>query len=175
VVRGDRSHLQHAEAGSPLSGGGRTGADLRARAAHSRARQEAAEQTPRRDVGDGVRQAGISAGSDDELPRAARLVARDQPGGVLSDELVAAFSLEGISGGNAVFNPEKLDWFNQQYIVRLSADELTRRLKPLLESAASGNEEYAAGRREWFAAVLDLFRPRAKRLDDFRHAEAGCF
>ena len=26
------------------------------------------------------------------------------------------FSLEGISGGNAVFNPDKLDWFNQQHI-----------------------------------------------------------
>jgi glutamyl-tRNA synthetase len=83
------------------------------------------------------------------------------------DELVAAFSLEGISGGNAVFNAEKLDWFNQQYIVRLSADELTRRIKPLVEAAGLWSEEYAAGRREWFAAVLDLFRPRAKRLDDF--------
>ena len=40
------------------------------------------------------------------------------------DELVAAFTLEGISGGNAVFNPEKLDWFNQQHIMRLSPDEL---------------------------------------------------
>ena len=35
------------------------------------------------------------------------------------DELIAAFTLEGISGGNAVFNPEKLDWFNQQHILRL--------------------------------------------------------
>jgi len=83
------------------------------------------------------------------------------------DELVVAFSLEGISGGNAVFNPEKLDWFNQQYIVRLPADELTRRIKPLLEAAGLWNDEYVAGRGEWFAAVLDLFRPRAKRLDDF--------
>ena len=37
------------------------------------------------------------------------------------DELIAAFTLEGISGGNAVFNPDKLDWFNQQHIVRLAA------------------------------------------------------
>ena len=37
------------------------------------------------------------------------------------DELVAAFALEGISGGNAVFNPDKLDWFNQQHIMRLAA------------------------------------------------------
>jgi glutamyl-tRNA synthetase len=89
------------------------------------------------------------------------------------DELIAAFSLEGIGGGNAVFNPEKLDWFNQQYLVRLSADELTRRIKPLLEAAGLWSDEYAAGRREWFAAVLDLFRPRARRLDDF--VEQGRF
>ena len=36
-------------------------------------------------------------------------------------ELVEAFSLEGISGGNAVFNTEKLDWMNGQYIARMSA------------------------------------------------------
>ena len=37
------------------------------------------------------------------------------------DELVARFTLDGISGGNAVFNPDKLDWFNQQHIMRLPA------------------------------------------------------
>src|SRR5207249_10050448 len=45
------------------------------------------------------------------------------------EELVAAFSLEGISGGNAVFNLEKLDWFNAQHIARLAPDELGVRLK----------------------------------------------
>src|SRR4029434_8703838 len=39
------------------------------------------------------------------------------------DELIAAFTLEGISGGNAVFNPDKLDWFNQQHIGRLPLDD----------------------------------------------------
>ena len=37
------------------------------------------------------------------------------------DELVAAFALDGISGGDAVFNPEKLDWFNAQYLAQLDA------------------------------------------------------
>ena len=36
------------------------------------------------------------------------------------------FTLEGISGGNAVFNPEKLDWFNQQHICALPSAELAR-------------------------------------------------
>src|SRR5262252_9596585 len=51
------------------------------------------------------------------------------------DELVSLFTLEGISGGNAVFNPEKLDWFNQQHIGRLPAATLLERIEPSLEAA----------------------------------------
>ena len=40
------------------------------------------------------------------------------------DELVHAFSLEGISSSNAVFNPEKLDWFNGEHIMRMPAREV---------------------------------------------------
>jgi glutamyl-tRNA synthetase len=93
------------------------------------------------------------------------------PGGnaeVLSrDELVRAFSLEGISGGNAVFNPDKLEWFNQQHIARLAPEELARRIKPSLEAAGLWRDEYLGDRHAWFFAVLELLKPRAKRLDDF--------
>ncbi len=58
---------------------------------------------------------GWSPGSDEEL--------------FTRDELVARFTLEGISGGNAVFNPEKLDWFNQQHLLRLPADDVARRVR----------------------------------------------
>ena len=83
------------------------------------------------------------------------------------DELIAAFALDGISGGNAVFNPEKLEWFNQQHIVRLAPEELGRRIKPSLERAGLWNDEYLGDRHAWFFAVLELLKPRAKRLDDF--------
>ncbi len=101
-----RSHLEHAEADPDLPRARRRGAGVRARAADSRARQEAAEQAARRDVGRRIRAARAicrrpwsiswrcSAGrpaSDEEV--------------FTRDELVARFSLEGISGGNAVFNP----------------------------------------------------------------------
>ena len=39
-----------------------------------------------------------------------------RPRSASREELIQLFTLEGISGGNAVFNPEKLDWFNQQHI-----------------------------------------------------------
>jgi glutamyl/glutaminyl-tRNA synthetase len=83
------------------------------------------------------------------------------------DELVKAFALDGISGGNAVFNPEKLDWFNLQHIMRLAPGELAARLRPTFEAAGLWRDEYLTNRHGWFFAVLELLKPRARRLDDF--------
>jgi glutamyl-tRNA synthetase len=83
------------------------------------------------------------------------------------DELIAAFTLEGISGGHAIFNPEKLDWFNQQHILRLPIAELAARLEPVLRDGGLWTPELAGPRREWFARLLELVRPRVKRLDQF--------
>ena len=90
------------------------------------------------------------------------------------DELVAAFALEGISGGNAVFNPEKLDWMNQQYIMRLATEELGSRLEPYLRDAGLWREEFATHRRTWYLGLVELFKPRLTRLTNFA-AEAGPF
>jgi len=83
------------------------------------------------------------------------------------DELVSAFALEGISGSSAIFNPEKLDWFNQQHMARLAPDELARRVKPSFEEAGLWRDEYLDDRHAWFYAVLELLKPRARRLGDF--------
>ena len=82
-------------------------------------------------------------------------------------ELAEIFNLEGISGGDAVFNLEKLDWFNQQHIARLSPDELARRLQPSFEAAGLWSDDLLGARRAWFLAVLALLAPRTKRLTDF--------
>ena len=79
------------------------------------------------------------------------------------DELVAAFALEGISGGNAVFNTEKLDWMNGQYIAKLPVERLAQAVRPLL--TAGGVPVPASS--DWFHPLLELLRPRAKRLVDF--------
>jgi glutamyl-tRNA synthetase len=83
------------------------------------------------------------------------------------DEIVSAFSLEAISGGHAVFNTEKLDWFNQQHTMRLAPDELGRRLKAWLNERGVWSDDYLGDRHAWFFAVLELLKPRAKRLDEF--------
>jgi glutamyl-tRNA synthetase len=84
------------------------------------------------------------------------------------EELIQSFALEGISGGNAVFNPEKLDWMNQQYIARLSAEELASRLEPYLTREGLWRDDYASGEgRQWFLQLVELFKVRLKRLTSF--------
>jgi glutamyl-tRNA synthetase len=91
---------------------------------------------------------GWGTGSDDEL--------------FTRDELVQRFTLEGISGGNAVFNTEKLDWFNHQHLNRLGDDELIARLGGLGTWGLEGLEKDPRTH-----AILQLLRPRAKKLTDF--------
>jgi glutamyl/glutaminyl-tRNA synthetase len=102
---------------------------------------------------------GWSPGSDEEL--------------FTRDELISRFELEGIGGGNAVFNPEKLDWFNQQYFARLPPEDLAVRVRPWLEAAGVWRDSYLGERRGWFLDALNLLKPRARRLSDF--AEQGVF
>jgi glutamyl-tRNA synthetase len=80
---------------------------------------------------------------------------------------VRAFALEGISGGNAVFNPEKLDWMNQQHLMRLSVEELAARLQPLLLEKGLWRDTFASESRPWLHQLIELFRPRMKHITSF--------
>jgi glutamyl-tRNA synthetase len=80
------------------------------------------------------------------------------------DELIQSFTLEGISGGNAVFDTAKLDWMNGQYIARLPAEKLARAVAPFFTDAGLPLEGVD---REWLYRLLELLRPRAKRVTDF--------
>jgi glutamyl-tRNA synthetase len=80
------------------------------------------------------------------------------------EELIASFTLDKISGGNAVFNTEKLDWMNAQYLARMPVEDLARHVRLLLEELANSPivRDPSA-----FHRLLELLRPRAKRLTDF--------
>jgi glutamyl-tRNA synthetase len=84
-----------------------------------------------------------------------------------TSELVARFTLEGISGGNAVFNTDKLDWFNHQHLLRLPDEELVSRLEPLLRASDLWQPSLAGDAFGWLRAVLALLKPRAKKLTDY--------
>jgi glutamyl-tRNA synthetase len=90
------------------------------------------------------------------------------PGGdreVMSrDELIAVFSLDRISGGNAIFNAEKLDWFNQQHINRMTAGAILDALADELARAGLSGPAPGDPGRERIERAVDLVKPRAKQL-----------
>jgi glutamyl-tRNA synthetase len=96
---------------------------------------------------------GWSPGTDEEL-----LTIR---------ELIDRFTLEGISGGNAVFNTEKLDWFNHQHLQALSDEELLTRLVPWFQAAGLWRQSLTGEEFPWMRQVLALLKPRAKKLPDY--------
>jgi glutamyl-tRNA synthetase len=50
------------------------------------------------------------------------------------DEIAARFDLEHVQKGGAVFDRERLEWLNGQWIRRLDAEDLIERLEPYLEA-----------------------------------------
>jgi glutamyl-tRNA synthetase len=83
-----------------------------------------------------------------------------------TDELVRRFSLDGINPKSAIFDPQKLEWMNGQHINRLPAAALEPLVLPALEQAELIDGRHAPP-REWLLTLIDLLKPRARRIDDF--------
>ena len=90
-------------------------------------------------------------------------------------ELLAAFSLEGISKGNAVFNSEKLEWFNQQYIQQSSPEHLLPFVREQLEGTGLWREEFGQGERAWLLDAIGLLKARMRNLKDFTSSTRAFF
>ncbi len=50
------------------------------------------------------------------------------------EELVRLFDIRAVGAAGAIFDRTKLEWVNQQWLLRLGADETARRLRPVVES-----------------------------------------
>ncbi len=80
------------------------------------------------------------------------------------DEIVERFELDHVHKGGAVFDRERLEWLNGQWIRRLDPDDLIDRLRPFVEA------DYAAGRidtmpsDEELTALLPIITERLPRL-----------
>ena len=80
-----------------------------------------------------------------------------------TDELVQIFSLDGIAHSNAVFNNEKLAWYNTEYIRAYDPS----RLLPLIEEEWRAANYQPTRSREEILAAITLLQPRARNLKDF--------
>lgn len=79
-------------------------------------------------------------------------------------ELLKGFSISKVHKAGAIFNIEKLDWFNGYYINRMNLDELTRRIIPfLIKDGLVDKNNYNF---EYIKKIIILEQPRLKYLDE---------
>jgi glutamyl-tRNA synthetase len=96
-----------------------------------------------------------------------------------TEELIQAFSLDGISRSNAILTFSETDprqwtdrkalFINQQYIASEPLAGMLPRVEAVLKAHGLWDEAFAEGgeRREWFAKTVDMIRPRFITMNDF--------
>jgi glutamyl-tRNA synthetase len=93
------------------------------------------------------------------------------------EELIEAFSLEGMNKANSIFNyqkdhpkfitdPKALS-INAHYLQTMPVEELAPLVKDVLQNAGLWDDAYENGKRDWFMSTIDLIRSRFHMLTDF--------
>jgi glutamyl-tRNA synthetase len=82
------------------------------------------------------------------------------------EEMVSLFSMDGLQKKAAVFDTKKLEWMNGQHLSRTEAAVLEPRITPALIAAGVTTAADVAARRDWYLALLDLLKVRARLLHD---------
>jgi len=84
-------------------------------------------------------------------------------------EMIDAFSLEAVNKKGAVFDEQKLEWLNSQYINDLPAARIAFFVRDSLVAAGLHAPDLDEGgaRRDWYLRVIEALKARAKLLGDF--------
>ncbi len=93
------------------------------------------------------------------------------------EELIEAFSLEGINRANSIFNYRKDDpkfftdpkalSINAHYLRTLPIEEIAAMVKKEFVTEGLWDSAYEGEKRQWFLATLDMIRSRFHTLKDF--------
>jgi glutamyl-tRNA synthetase len=77
------------------------------------------------------------------------------------DDLIKGFNLEKVNKGGAVFNREKLDWMNSEYLRKMDPKEILEYVRPLAKQRGYEVSD------EYLTAVIRLMQERARTTNDF--------
>lgn len=80
------------------------------------------------------------------------------------EELIQYFKLEDVSKSGAVFDVEKLNWMNGQWIRRLEVPALWERLQPFVSAAGLDLNAHAEA---WWLETVTLVQDKLVRLPDY--------
>ncbi len=89
------------------------------------------------------------------------------------DEIITAFNLDKVSKSPAVFDLDKLNWLNQQYIKKLDIEELKIKLKPYLENSRFA-EKVKQMDDNRYSLLVEAVKDRLVCLSDVKE-QAGVF
>ena len=81
-------------------------------------------------------------------------------------EMISLFSLEGINKKSAVFDTQKLQWMNGQYMNALSSEQLEPLLIAELMRKDQSDPESLAARGDWLRPVIELNKSRARTITE---------
>lgn len=79
------------------------------------------------------------------------------------EELISQFDLKNVNKSGAVFDDNKLDWFNSQYIKQLNNEALVEKLKPFWKESGIEIEKFD---NNYLSAVAGLEKERLKKLSE---------
>lgn len=82
------------------------------------------------------------------------------------EQLIAAFSTDGLLKKASVFDPQKLEWMNGQHLATMPIDALATLVTPKLIAAGLTTADELAADPAWLNALLELLRVRARLVDD---------
>jgi glutamyl-tRNA synthetase len=87
---------------------------------------------------------------------------------IFSDnELIRTFDLKRINKANAVFDQQKLEWVNAQYLSSTPAEELESEVRAVLEAEGLWDTVWEDEGRSQFLDRIRLLKSRCRRMQDF--------
>ncbi len=82
-------------------------------------------------------------------------------------ELIKRFELEKISSHSAIFDMEKLNWYNNEYLKNLTDEKYTELLIPFLKNAGYIEIPLHKEKKEWLKKVVSLMKSRVRNFKQF--------
>lgn len=84
------------------------------------------------------------------------------------DELIESYDLSGVQKGGAIFSQEKLDWYNKEYIKKMSDEDLCPKIKEIYTEVGDGDiKKLTSFIKERITTLNDIQRLKEEGEFDF--------
>jgi glutamyl-tRNA synthetase len=92
-----------------------------------------------------------------------------------TEQIIELFTLEAVNPSNPIFDPEKLEWMNGEYIRASDNEKLLDLVIPFLVKENLITKDKAKEIRDWLLKFIPLFKERCKTLREFPEKGKYCF